>query len=127
MVPWTGFNTPLIIAATQGKAEGAVFGGAWSCSSNNPENAAFVNAYVARWNQAPDQFAAQSYTALKILADAIHRAKSTTDESALRDALAATQNLPTPLGSFSFDANRNAKQATFVQTIKGGKFVLLGQ
>ena len=45
----------------------------------------------------------------------------------LRDALAATKDLPTPLGSFSFDENRNAKQATFVQTIKGGKFVLLGQ
>ncbi len=120
-----GFNTPLIIAATSGKAEGAIFGGAWSCSSADANNATFVQAYIARWGAAPDQFSAQAYSALKILADAIKRANTTTDSKAVRDALAATKDLPTPLGSFSFDEGRNAKQATFVQTIKDGKFVLI--
>jgi branched-chain amino acid transport system substrate-binding protein len=120
-----GFNTPLLITLTGKSAEGAIFGGAWSCSSTDTTNQAFIKAYVARWQQAPDQFSAQAYSALKILADAIHRAKSNSDTAALRDALAATAGLATPLGSFTFDSGRNAKQQTFIQEIKGGQFVLV--
>ncbi len=67
-----GFNTPLLITLASKAAEGTIFGGAWSCSNTDPVNTAFVQAYIAQWAQAPDQFSAQAYTALKILADAIH-------------------------------------------------------
>ncbi len=124
IVGGNGFNTPLIIALTKTASEGIIFGGAYDCNNPDPVNQAFVDAYKAKYGDAPDQFAAQSYTALKILADAVHRAGST-DHKALRDALAATKDLPTPLGSFAFDANRNAKQQTYVIEIKGGKFTLI--
>src|SRR5260221_1613448 len=120
-----GFNTPLLITLASKAAEGTIFGGAWSSRNTDPVNTAFVQAYIAQWAQAPDQFSAQAYTAPKILADAIHRAGSATDSKALRDALAATKDLPTPLGSFAFDPGRNAKQQTYIQMIQGGKFVLV--
>ncbi len=120
-----GFNTPLLITLAGKNAEGAIFGGAWSCSSYTTANVTFINAYIVRWHQAPDQFSAEAYSALKILADAIHRAKSNTDSKVLRDALAATKDLVTPLGSFTFTAGRNAQQKTYIQMIKDGKFVLL--
>lgn len=120
-----GFNAPLIIKATAGKAEGAIFGAAWSCSNSFPANVNFINAYIAKWGEAPDQFAAQSATALQLLAVVMQEGKTTTDPMLLRDALATVKDVDTPLGKFTFTADRNAQQETFVQTIKGGQFVLL--
>lgn len=117
-----GFNTPLIIRLTGKASEGTIIGGAYDCSNADPVNQTFVKAYSAKYGDAPDQFVAQAYSALKVLADAIHRAKSITDRKAIRDALAATKDLPTPLGSFAFTEGRNAKQPTYVITIKDGKF-----
>ncbi len=104
-----GFNTPLIISLTKASSEGTIFGGAYDCTNPDPVNQAFVSDYQAKYGDAPDQFAAQAYSALKIVADALHRAGSS-DPKALRDALAATKDLPTPLGAFAFDANRNASR-----------------
>src|SRR5438270_13434332 len=66
-----GFNSPLLLALSKQAAENTYFAGAWSCGSTTPMNAAFVKAYIDMWGAAPDQFAAQSYSALVILADAL--------------------------------------------------------
>lgn len=124
IVGGNGFNTPLIISLTKASSEGTIFGGAYDCNNPDAVNQTFVKAYLAKYGDAPDQFAAQAYSALKIVADALHRAGSA-DPKALRDALAATKDLPTPLGAFSFDANRDAQQKTYVIKITGGKFTLI--
>ena len=55
------------------------------------------------------------------MVDAIRRAGST-DEPAVRDALAATRDFPGVTGSTSMDKDRNASKAAVIIMVKDGKF-----
>ena len=54
-----------------------------------------------------------------MLVDAIKRA-GTTDGPKLRDALAATRNVPGASGATTIDANRNASKPATIIAVKGG-------
>ncbi len=99
-----------------------VVGTAWSKASTDKTNTDFIAAYKAKFSADPDQFAAQSYTAMIVLADAMKRSGSPTEKAALKKALEGVSNLATPLGSFSFTADHDVKQPTFVMTVKDGQF-----
>lgn len=123
-----GMNSPQIAKIAGPAAEGVIVGAAWIESSTNPMSQAFVKGYKAKYNADPDQFAAQSYAGVQILADALKRANLTgdtaKDRDALKTALAQTKGLDTVLGKFSFTAGRDADHSPVVQVIKDGKFVL---
>lgn len=118
-----GFNSPKLAEIAGDAAEGAISGAAWFIGNPTPENQTFVEAYRAEFGTDPDQFAAQAYTAAWVLGEAIKNANST-DPAAIRDALAAIQNFPTPLGAFSFDANRDPVHTPVVLIVKDGQFAL---
>ena len=118
-----GFNTPAVLKSAAEAAEGLVVGAAWSIVSAAPKSVAFVAAYRKKYGAAPDQFAAQSYTAVYILATAIKNAGSA-DRAAIRDALAQVKDLDTPLGKFSFDQNRDPVHPSIALVVKGGKYSL---
>jgi branched-chain amino acid transport system substrate-binding protein len=99
-----------------------VVGTAWSKASTDKTNTDFVAAYKARFGLDPDQFAAQSYTAMIVLADALKRSGNATDRAAVKKALEGVSNLATPLGAFSFTSDHDVKQPTFVMTVKDGQF-----
>jgi branched-chain amino acid transport system substrate-binding protein len=99
-----------------------VVGTAWSKASTDKANTDFVAAYKAKFGTDPDQFAAQSYTAMIVLADAMKRSGNPTDKAALKKALEGTKDVATPLGAFSFTADHDVKQPTFVMTVKDGQF-----
>jgi branched-chain amino acid transport system substrate-binding protein len=62
----------------------------------------FINAYIAEYNVPPENaFAALGYDTMKLIADAIGRAKST-DPKAIRDALAATKDFPGITGKLTY-------------------------
>jgi branched-chain amino acid transport system substrate-binding protein len=119
-----GFNTPAIIASAGAAAEGAVSGAAWYLGNPLPENKDFVAAYKAKYNADPDQFAAQSFSALYILLDALKRTPSVT--SVLHDKLRAqielTTGVKTPLGEFSFTSSHDVNQKVYVVQVKNGQF-----
>lgn len=119
-----GFNTPAIIQSAGAAAEGAVSGTAWYLGNPSPENKDFVAAYKAKYNADPDQFAAQSYSALYILLDALKRTPSVT--SVLHDKLRAqielTTGVKTPLGEFSFNSSHDVNQKVYVVQVKNGQF-----
>jgi branched-chain amino acid transport system substrate-binding protein len=100
-----------------------VVGTAWSKASTDKTNTDFVAAYKAKFGTDPDQFAAQSYTATIVLADALKRSGNATDRAAVKKALEGVSNLATPLGAFSFTADHDVKQPTFVMTVKDGQFI----
>ena len=52
------------------------------------------------------------------------RAEST-DGAALRDALAATTGLDTPLGTLSFSKRRDAVHRAVIQQYRGGRLVVV--
>lgn len=99
-----------------------IVGTAWSKASTDKSNTDFIAAYKAKFSVDPDQFAAQSYSAMLVLADALKRSTNPTDKAALKRALEGVSNLATPLGAFSFTAEHDVKQPTFVMTAKDGQF-----
>jgi branched-chain amino acid transport system substrate-binding protein len=115
------FNSPKIAGIAGPAAEGAISGSAWSLSSGVPTSVEFVKAFNTEYGNNPDQFAAQAYTAGWVIAAAVKKAGSV-DHKAVRDALAQTKNLDSPLGLFSFDANRDPLHSPVVLIVKDGKF-----
>ncbi len=104
-------------------AEGAIAFTGWTSLSDTPGNQAFVEKYRAKYGSKGEQWAAQSYATLHILAAAMAKAQSA-DSDAIRDALAQTMDLPTILGNFSFDANGEAVYDPIVLMVKDGELQL---
>ena len=118
-----GFNSPKLAQLAGAAAEGAISGAAWFINSNAPGNQDFVKAYNAKYGANPDQFAAQAYAAVYIMAGAIQRAGKA-EGQAIRDALAQVKDADTVLGKFSFAASRDPVHTPIVQIVKNGKFEL---
>lgn len=108
-------------------AENAIAFAGWSELDDSPKNQAFVKSYMDKHGSIPSPWAAQAYASLNILANAIRQADST-DAAAIRDALAATMDFDTVLGSFSFDPNGEAiyEQIVVLEVVKDGSLQPLG-
>ena len=120
-----GLNSPALAAQAGEAANGVIVGAAWNIANQNPYSVAFTAAYEAAYEDAaPDQFAAQAYTGMWLLATAIRRADSA-DPADIRDALAEITDFESPLGSFSFDEDRNPVHEPVVQIIEGGAYAVL--
>ena len=104
-------------------AEGVVVGAAWNSASDSPENADFLEAFKAKHGSEPDQFAAQAYTGL-MLVDAAVREGCSGERDAIKESLLTLKDIPTPLGSFSFEG-REPQHPAVVQVVEGGKFAVL--
>ncbi len=118
-----GFNSPKVIEIAKGAAEGLIVATPWFADRPDPKVKAFVQRFEKSYGKKPDQFAAQAYDALYIMADALARA-GRADRNALRDALAATRNFNGVLGKFSFSADRDVVMEPVVLAVKGGRFQL---
>ena len=88
-----------------------------------PKSQSFVAAYRKMYGSDPDQFAAQAYDGLSILAAAIRNAGSA-DRRAIRDSLAAVRGFKGVLGTFSFDENRDPVHPGVTLIVRDGRFVL---
>jgi len=87
-------------------------------------NQKFIAAMKARGTD-PDQFAAQAYTGVLVVAEAVKQAGMKGGRDDVKAGLAKVKDLPTPLGAFSFLPNRDGDHAAAVQVVKGGKFEIL--
>lgn len=121
-----GFNSPAIVTGAGKAAEGAIEGTAWYPNNPSTLNRTFVGAYKAKFGKMPDQFAAQAFDGVNIVAAAIRAAHTTSDRAAVRAALASLKNVPVVTGSsgrFSFTSSRDAGELGTVQIIQHGQFV----
>lgn len=116
-----GFNSPALMVDAGDAAEGVLVGAAWNIVNQSPLNVGFVEAYTEAYGAAPDQFAAQAYTGTWLMATAIRCADSTSSDL-IREELAAIEDFDSPLGLYSFDADRNPIHIPVVQIVDGGKF-----
>jgi branched-chain amino acid transport system substrate-binding protein len=125
-----GFNTAVVSKQAGADGKNAESGSAWYINNTFASNAGFVSAYKSKYNSDPDQFAAQGYAAIYILADAAKRANLTFsdvagDRTKLRDAMEAV-NIDTPLGRFQFTSNHDVKQTIWIIQMDGnGGFKLV--
>jgi branched-chain amino acid transport system substrate-binding protein len=120
-----GFNSPQLIKSAGAAADGAVVASPWFPGKDDPKVKNFIAAYKAKYNKEPDQFAAQAYDALQIMAIAIEKSGSTTDRNKLRDQLKAVKDYDGVTGKFAFDAKRNPAMDVNVLVVKDGKFTEL--
>jgi branched-chain amino acid transport system substrate-binding protein len=122
-VPMLGSDAhaaPKFLELAGQSAEGSYYVGHWSISADWSESTAFVERYRARYSRDPDQYSAQGYTAAEILVDSLKRAQSG-DRAKLREAIAATRGLKTPMGTMEFNAQGDLVYPTFMVKIVGGK------
>ena len=125
-----GFNTATVSKQAGSSGMGARSASAWYIGNTFASNADFVSAYKQKYGGDPDQFAAQGYTGIKIIADAASRAGLTFsdlpgDREKLRAAM-ETVNIDTPLGPFQFTSNHDVKQTVWIIQMDGsGGFSLV--
>lgn len=132
-----GFNSPKLFEIAKNAADGTLMGSPWSSENLTPANKAFIAAYKAKFNADPDQFAAQAYDAMNIVAQALKKVTFSGNLEAERQSL--FEALPKvqysgATGKFAFakaagkdgkEAGYDAKQDAIVNVAKDGKFVLL--
>ena len=109
------------IAGADGK--GAQSAAAWYAGNESEENQEFIQDYRTAYGEDPDQFAAQAYTGVLLLAEALDDVDLTySDTEADRELLAGA--LPdveeeTPLGSFAFTADHDVNQPIWIVRMNG--------
>jgi branched-chain amino acid transport system substrate-binding protein len=118
-----GFNSPKVIEIAKDAAEGLVVATPWFGEKDDPKVKDFVGKYLKRYGKKPDQFAAQAYDGLFLMAEGLRKAGKA-DRAALRDALAGIRNFQGVLGTFSFDEERDIVMEPAVLIIRNGKFQL---
>ncbi|WP_255423403.1 ABC transporter substrate-binding protein [Undibacterium sp. CY21W] len=132
-----GFNSPKLFEIAKDAADDTLMGSPWSIENTSATNKKFIADYKAKFGNEPDQFAAQAFDALNIVAEALKTVKLTgsidKDRIALRNALPAIK-FEGATGKFAFrraaakdgkEAGYDAQQEAIVNIAKGGKFILL--
>jgi branched-chain amino acid transport system substrate-binding protein len=131
-----GMNSVKVFELAKGKSDNLWVGSPWSLNNQTKENQHFVVAYTQKYKSAPDQFGAQAYDALGIVAAALNKIVLTgnleKDRKALRDALPGVVYTGAT-GQFKFrqalnkegkPAGFDAQQAAIVSMTKGGKYII---
>ena len=132
-----GLNSPKLFDIAKDAGDNTVMGSPWSPENSSPANQAFITAYKAKFSAEPDQFAAQAYDAVYIVAAGLKTVSLTgtldKDRLALRDALPKI-TIDGATGKFAFrqaaakdgkPAGYDAQQEAIVNVAKAGKFVVL--
>ncbi len=118
-----GSNSPKLGEIAGPAADGLIVGSPWFIGKDTPANKEFVAKFQAKYNRPPDQFAAQAYDTMHIVAAAFDRAGGTNNDK-LRQALLDTKN-DGVMGPFTFTARRDpgSTAGVVVLVMQGGQFV----
>lgn len=126
------FNSGVTAQLAGSAGDGARSASAWYAGNDFPANTNFEAAYQQRYGEAADQFAAQAYVGVQILADALGRGAArgekpvATRRAQLQAALPSVA-LTTPLGPFRFTADHDVSQIVWILRMSaGGNHRLVG-
>jgi branched-chain amino acid transport system substrate-binding protein len=117
-----GANSPKLGEIAGAASDGLLVGSPWFIAKADKVNTAFVAAFKAKYNKDPDQFAAQAYDCMHIMAEAIDRAGAAEPEK-IREALLKTKH-DGVMGPFTFTEGRDpaSTEGVVVLVMQGGKF-----
>jgi branched-chain amino acid transport system substrate-binding protein len=131
-----GMNSPRVFDLAKDNSDNLWVGSPWSVENPAAENKRFITAYQKAHGTLPDQFAAQAYDAMYIVAQALKKIKITgkieLDRAAVRDALPAVQ-WSGATGAFKFrqvagrdgkPAGYDAVQTAIVMVTKANQYVI---
>src|SRR5690625_268422 len=117
-----GFNSPQVIEIADDDADGLIVATPWFTGKEEDKVQDFVSKFEEEYGKQPDQFAAQSYDALHVMADALKRAGEA-DPEKLYEALGETEDFEGILGTMSFDEEGDIVMDPIVLTIEDGQFI----
>ncbi|MEO7031062.1 MAG: ABC transporter substrate-binding protein [Herbaspirillum sp.] len=133
-----GLVSPKLFDIAKEAADNTIVGSPWSAENPSTENKTFVSTYQAKFKIDPDQFAAQAYDGMHIMAQALSHVKLSgnlqKDREALRVALPSVKWVgatgpfafrPAPASKDGKPVGFDAQQDAIVNIAKGNKFVLL--
>jgi branched-chain amino acid transport system substrate-binding protein len=117
-----GLNSSKIMEIAGAAADGTMVGSPWFLGKKDPTNQKFVAAYKAKYKEDPDQFAAQAYDTLHLVAGAIQTAGAPEPEK-IREALTKATYTGV-MGHFFFTPERDPGDTSgvVVMEVKDGKF-----
>ncbi len=116
-----GFDTDNFIAIAKNAAEGVIITTSLDREAKLPAMRKFIDDYEAKYKVGADMVAASTHAAVTVAANAL--AKVGHDDTAkLRDALAATKELPTAVGTLTFNELGEVNKAGQIQVIRDGRF-----
>ena len=117
-----GSNSPKLGEIAGAAADGLIVGSPWFIGKSDPANQAFVTAFRAKYSKDPDQFAAQAFDCMNIVAAAIEAAGAAEPEK-IHDALLKTQSTGV-MGPFTFTPGRDpaSTEGVVVLQMQAGKF-----
>ncbi|MBI3568502.1 MAG: ABC transporter substrate-binding protein [Gemmatimonadetes bacterium] len=98
------------------EAIGTVFTQQWSPKATLPQAAAFLEQYRVRYGVDARTTAAMTYDAVRIVADALHRA-GTTDGLALAKAIGRTNGFSGVTGTITFDGTGDPRRSGLVSRL----------
>lgn len=104
--------------------EGTYYSTHYSPENDDPTVQAFVSRYRLRYNSIPNGLSALSYDAVRLIADAITRARSTA-RADVRAALASTRDFASVTGRTTINARRDAVKDAAIMTVRGGRIVFV--
>lgn len=111
-----GVEAPSFVKAVGQDAEHAIGFAPWDPGFPTRDNAAFVDAFTAKFSATPGHGAAEGYAAGRVLAEAVRKA-GTLDQQAVRNALAALDTA-TPLGAYRVDPLTGAQRGARVALVQ---------
>ncbi len=131
-----GMNSVKVFDLAKGASDGLWIGSPWSIEYQSKENVAFIAAYKQKYNNPPDQFAAQAYDAMNIATQALKKITLSgdlnKDREALRNALPDVK-WTGATGDFAFrratdkagqPAGYDADQEAIISVTRAGKYVI---
>jgi len=125
-----GFNDPKILDLAGKAMEGSIWASGFFPDNPDPKVRKFVAKVQEKYKKKPNQFHAQAYDAMWIIAEAIKRAgvtESTAENRIkIRDALARTTGFVGVSGTHTFKPGKgDAEKSVFILTLKTEKYALL--
>jgi branched-chain amino acid transport system substrate-binding protein len=126
MLGGDGWESELLLTGADGALEGGIFGTHYNPFDEAEKTQAFVEAYRELHDKRPSGLAALGYDAVYVVAEAIERAGEF-NRAKVAEALRATRDFEGVTGTFSIDANRNARKPISILRIEGDRFVPIRQ
>ncbi|MBP2230016.1 branched-chain amino acid transport system substrate-binding protein [Azospirillum agricola] len=120
-----GANSPKLGEIAGEAAEGLMVGSPWFVDKKDALNDKFVADFRKKYSKDPDQFAAQAYDTMHIVAKAIDKAGAAESDK-IRETLLKT-NHTGAMGPFTFTEGRDpaSTEGVVVLGMKGGKFQII--
>jgi branched-chain amino acid transport system substrate-binding protein len=121
----SAFASPQFTERGGAAVEGVYLIGDWVPGGFNDYSREFAANFEAKAGFAPDNWAAVGYGGMQVMVEALRKAGPTPTREAVRDALAATRDVPVVVGEgfFSLDEERVPRVGMNVLVVQDGAFV----